>query len=79
MDWILVTWIIVNSGSMTSNKVAEHQCRSYVEFLNSQPGVLIEAICIDPAGARIHSMPIAARQKAARDRAAQESKPKVEM
>lgn len=79
MDWILVSWIVVNSGSLATSKVAENQCKSYVEFLNSQPTVLIEAICIDPSGNRTHTVPIAVRQKAAREKAAENAKPKVEM
>lgn len=61
-DWLLVSWIVVASGAMTSSSTTEKQCRAYITFVSGQPNMLMEATCIAPDGTLIHTTPLGQRK-----------------
>lgn len=80
--WFFVSWIIVGGGAITSNRVTEAQCRTQIEFLNANPGALMEVTCTDPQGKMMATIPVSERQRLAKERSEKQkadAKARVEM
>lgn len=62
MDWVFVMWITVNSGSLTTQRMSEAQCRAAItEFDRAADPIM--AYCYGPRGQVVRTEDIIDRMR----------------